>query len=126
MRKVLAFALLLSLTLPAACGGSSDSRDPAPPAQTSAVLVLNAQNVPPDLRPLIPLAEQWGIGDDLQRVAKVDGATPAQRAGLRRAVTPYQARITQWLDSFGSGLMSEEAVAFMYMQLAIEEMTGLP
>jgi hypothetical protein len=75
---------------------------------------------------LIPLARQWGIGDDVERLAKVDGATSAERAELRRAVAPHQARITQWLDSFGQGLMSQEAATFMYMQLAIEEMTGLP
>jgi len=50
----------------------------------------------------------------------------AGRAALRRAVAPHQARITQWLDSFGQGLMSHEAATFMYRQLAIEEMTGLP
>jgi hypothetical protein len=43
--------------------------------------------------------------------------SPARRGFRRR-----QARITAWLDSFGQGAMPEEATAFMYTQLAIEEM----
>jgi hypothetical protein len=74
----------------------------------------------------MPLAQQWGIGDDVERLATVDGATPAERAELRRNVGPHQARITEWLNSFGEGLMSQEAATFMYMQLAIEEMAVLP
>jgi hypothetical protein len=41
---------------------------------------------------------------------------------MRNAITPLYARITAWLDSFGGGTMSDEAAAFMYMQLALEEM----
>jgi hypothetical protein len=90
--------------------------------RASASPQLDSQAVPAELRHLIPLAQEWGIGDDVDRAAKVDGATPAQRAELRRAVGPHQTRITQWLDSFGQGEMSPEAAAFMYLQLAIEEM----
>lgn len=126
MPKRLVAGLLLSVAALGACGGSSDSADSAPPARASAVPSLDPQNVPADLRHLIPLAHLWGIGDDVERLAKVDGATSAERAELRRAVAPHHARITQWLDSFGQGLMSQEAATFMYMQLAIEEMTGRP
>jgi hypothetical protein len=47
--------------------------------------------------------------------------TPAEREELRAAVAPVHATITAWLDSFGQGAMSDEAAAFMYMQLALEE-----
>jgi len=126
MSKRLVAGLLFGVAALGACGGSADSADSAPPARASAVPSLDPQSVPADLRPLIPLARLWGIGDDVERLAKVDGATSAERAELRRAVAPHQARITQWLDSFGQGLMSQEAATYMYMQLAIEEMTGLP
>jgi hypothetical protein len=119
-------ALVLALTVAGACGGSSDARDSAQPAVARSIPPLDPENVPVELRHLIPLAQQWGIGDDIERLAKGQRATPAERAGLRRAVTPHQTRITQWLDSFGQELMSQEAATFMYMQLAIEEMTGRP
>ena len=125
MAKRVAVALL-GCALLASCGGSQDSDEPARSIRASPVPPIDNHAVPPDLRHLIPLAQEWGIGDDVERVAKVDAATPAQRAELRRAVGPHQARITQWLDSFGQSEMSQEAAAFMYMQLAIEEMVGRP
>lgn len=83
---------------------------------------LDANNVPEDLRHLVPHAARWGIGDDVDRNAAVDHATPAERAELERAIAPTEARITAWLDSFRQQPMTDEAAAFMYMQLALEEM----
>jgi len=84
---------------------------------------LDTTRIPAELRHLAPLASVWGIGDDVDRGTKVDGSTPAERAALRAAVLPHDKSITAWLDSFGQGnLMPDEAAAFMYMQLAIEEM----
>ena len=97
-----------------AAGGGSDA-----PA-----LELDAGKVPEDLRSLVPLASRWGIGDDVDRNAKVDRATDAERAELKNAIDPLATRITAWLDSFPVGSMSDEAAAFMYMQLALEEMTA--
>jgi hypothetical protein len=93
------------------------------PATVSAVAApgLDPQQVPDDLRHLLPIAERWGIGDDVERNAKVDGATPEERDELRTALRPHRERITEWLNSF-HGQLSDEAGAFMYMQLAVEEM----
>ncbi len=82
---------------------------------------LDAANVPSALRHLVPLAQRWGIGDDVERYEYAMQASAAERATLREAVVPYYDQIAAWLDSFGSGPMSDEAAAFMYMQLAIEE-----
>ena len=92
------------------------------PAGSAAAEQLDPARVPADLQHLVPLAREWGIGDDVDRSAKVGRATPADRERLRAALKPYQTRITAWLDSFGQGRMSDEAAAFMYMQLALEEM----
>jgi hypothetical protein len=43
---------------------------------------------------------------------------------LALSVEPLQSRITAWLDSFAKGAMTDEAGAFMYMLLALEEMTA--
>jgi hypothetical protein len=113
------FVLLASASL-AGCGQNAGDRPAAvgsPVAQR-----LNPEQVPEDLRHLVPLAEKWGIGDDVDRNAKVERATPAERSELRAAITPASSSITTWLDSFGKEPMSDEAAAFMYMQLALEEM----
>jgi hypothetical protein len=84
---------------------------------------LNPARVPEHLRELLPLAERWGIGDDVDRGRALERATEAERQELRQAVAEHGAEITKWLDSFGSGAaMSDEAAAFMYMQLAVEEL----
>lgn len=114
------FVLLASASL-GGCG--SENAGDRPAAVGSAVAQrLNPEQVPEDLRHLVPLAEKWGIGDDVDRNAKVERATPEERSELRAAITPVASRITTWLDSFGQGAMSDEAAAFMYMQLALEEM----
>ncbi len=111
-----------------ACGGRETTRDPGSsrePASSKdapAVSQLDPDKVPEDLRDLVPLAQRWGIGDDVARPERVQRATEAERSELRSAFGPRQARITAWLDSFGQGAMSDEAAAFMYAQLAIEEM----
>ena len=114
---------LLALVAAAACAAeSTDKAQRSSSAGDAVAQRLDASRVPEDLRQLVPLAERWGIGDDVARVAKVDASTPAERQELRAALAPYQARITAWLDSFGQDAMSDEAAAFMYMQLAVEEM----
>ncbi len=85
-------------------------------------LDLDPQNVPAGLRHLTPLAEKWGIGDDVIRLDCVDAASEAERQELRDALAEPHDEITAWLDSFGDRPMSDEAAAFMYMQLALAEM----
>ena len=117
-------AAVLAVSILIACGPTADTPPPNAGAGTATATAtrLDANNVPAELRHLVPLAERWGIGDDVDRNAAVDRATPAERAELERAVSPVHARITAWLDSFGQQLMPDEAAAFMYMQLALEEM----
>jgi len=120
IRPAFALTLALSLTIGVACGGS-DVGESADDSSIASRYSIDAANVPADLRPLIELAERWGIGDDVERSEYMEQAAPAEREALKMAVVPLQARITAWLDSFGTEPMSDEAAAFMYMQLAIEE-----
>ena len=106
----------------AACAGEKRDRSDGATAAARAT-TLDTMQVPADLRHLAPLAEEWGIGDDVDRGAKVDASSAAERDALRTALAPHHARITAWLDSFAQGTpMPDEAAAFMYMQLALEEM----
>jgi hypothetical protein len=52
----------------------------------------------------------------------IERSSAADRDALANALAPYHGEITVWLDSFEPGAMSDEAAAFMYMQLALEEM----
>jgi hypothetical protein len=121
LRQPLAVAILVLISL-AACGERQATRDPGSSSTAEAVPRLDPAKVPADLRDLVPFAQRWGIGDDVARAERVENATDVERSELRAAFGPRQAQVTAWLDSFGQGAMPEEATAFMYTQLAIEEM----
>lgn len=120
MAKSFALLVLLSCTALAGCGTGAGGDRPGATGD-AAVQRLVAEKVPAELRSLIPLAERWGVGDDAERAAAIARSTPAEREELREAIEPVHATITAWLDSFGQRAMSDEAAAFMYMQLALEE-----
>lgn len=120
MVKPFTLCILLGTASLAACGAEGVRERTA--AFGTVEQRLDSAAVPADLRHLVRLAERWGIGDDVERNQRVSRATPAEREELRAAITPLNGRITGWLDSFGGGAMTDEAAAFMYMQLALEEM----
>ena len=121
MKQSLTSVILVLISL-SACSERETTRDPESSRADGAVPRLDSAKVPVDLRDLVPLAQRWGIGDDVARPEQLQKATAAERSELRAAFGPRQARITAWLDSFGQGPMPEEAAAFMYTQLAIEEL----
>ncbi len=91
-------------------------------AENRPEIKLDPSKVPENLRSLIPHAEKWGIGDDIIRNDFINKSTDAEKQELHNALyEPYE-RITAYLDSFGDDAMSDEAAAFMYMQLALDEM----
>jgi hypothetical protein len=121
LRRPLTVAILVLISL-SACSEREGTRDPGSSQAAESVPRLDSAKVPADLRDLLPFAQRWGIGDDVARSERVQKATAAERSQLRAAFGRRQARITAWLDSFGQGAMPNEAAAFMYTQLAIEEM----
>jgi hypothetical protein len=63
-----------------------------------------------------------GIGDDIIRNDYIDKASDAEKRELHDAFyEPYE-QVTAWLNGFKAGPMTEEAQAFMYTQLALDEM----
>jgi hypothetical protein len=86
------------------------------------ILELDGAHVPIHLRHLIPLAEKWGIGDDIIRNDLVDKSSTVEKRELHDALYEPFERISEWLDSFAGRPLSPEAEAFMYMQTALDEM----
>jgi hypothetical protein len=84
---------------------------------------LNPIKVPDDLSDLIPLAEKWGIGDDIIRNDYQEKSSQSEKEELKNRLKGRLERINEWLDSFSDDIeMSDEAAAFMYMTLCIDEM----
>jgi hypothetical protein len=91
-------------------------------AENRPTLRLDPARVPNHLRQLVPLAQKWGIGDDIIRNDLVDQSTGAEKRELHDALYEPFEQVTEWLDSFGGGPLPPEAEAFMYMQTALDEM----
>ncbi len=91
-------------------------------AENRPVLELDPTQVPTHLRHLLPLAAQWGVGDDIIRNDMIDKSTGAEKREAHEAVADSYERITEWLDSFEGRPLSPEAEAFLYLQAALDEM----
>jgi hypothetical protein len=91
-------------------------------AENRPVIHLDVERVPPHLRHLIPLAEKWGIGDDIIRNDYIAKASDAEKRELHDGFYAPFEQITGWVDSFGNEPMTDEGEAFMYAQMALDEM----
>ncbi len=85
---------------------------------------IDARKVPRDLRSLIPVAREWGIGDDVARGFLVRRASKRQVRQLRKVLSvKVRRRISDWLELVSDGAaMTDEAACFMYLLLAYEEL----
>src|SRR5206468_6238241 len=84
-------------------------------AENRPVIRLDPARVPEHLRPLIRLAEEWGIGDDIIRLDFEEKSRAAERDELVREVAPRLDDIEAWLKTAEPKTMSDEAEAFMYL-----------
>lgn len=85
-------------------------------------IVLSPDRVPPELRPMIPVAQAWGISDDLERERAVDRASPDQIAELKATVARFDDHLDAWLagdDAIGPHY-SDEYIAFSAMRMAAD------
>jgi hypothetical protein len=76
--------------------------------------------VPEPVRPLIPLAERWGIGDDGYRDEAVEAASPTELDELLDALAgPAGDAMYDWLAGpAAEATVTEEYVAFSAMAMA--------
>jgi hypothetical protein len=91
-------------------------------AENRPAIRLDPARVPAHLHDLIPLAETWGIGDDLIRFDFQQKAPEAAKRELMTALEGRAAQVQQWLDSQpDTQALSDEVATFMYLLLAWDE-----
>lgn len=95
-------------------------------AENRPVIEIDASSVPEHLRDLIPMAEKWGIGDDIIRGDYVEKATEEDKQQFAARLKGRTFTVEVWVHSFESGQMSEAAVHFMYMLIALDESGSWP
>lgn len=91
-------------------------------AENRPTIVLNPANVPASLRHLIPLAEQFGVSDDLIRddVVKKSPLDDVER--MRSVVEAHNAAFDEWLagPEAESRTPSAEYIAFSCLRMAAD------
>ena len=85
-------------------------------------IALDPSLVPADLRHLIPLAELWGVGDDLIREDLLARAPRAAVEDLKRIVAENEDRLEAWLagPAAAGPKFSREYTAFTAMLMAAD------
>jgi hypothetical protein len=91
-------------------------------AENRPTITIDPSQVPQNLRDLVPMAEFWGVGDDIIRADIEEKASDEQKQELRAKLAGRATDVNAWLNSFGDREMSDEAGHFMYMLEALDEM----
>jgi hypothetical protein len=80
-------------------------------------IVVREEEVPEDLRHLIPYAERWAISCDVTRGDYFDHQPEADVAAFWHEVLPHVDAVNQWLDALGDdvGTWPEAGVHFLYL-----------
>jgi len=88
---------------------------------------IDPMKVPENLRDLIPMAEKWGVGDDIIRSDIEKNASDTEKEAFRSKLKGRTKQVNDWLDSYGEKqTMPEDAAHFMYMLEALDEMRLWP
>jgi hypothetical protein len=84
---------------------------------------LRPEKIPPQLWPLIPYAEFWGIPDDGFREKLVEEAPPPFLKQFREAVSGHESALLDWLAGPDADRIpsSDEYVAFSAMLMASDD-----
>jgi hypothetical protein len=83
---------------------------------------LDPAKVPPGLRHLIPLAERYGIADDLDREDMVLASSPEELAELKAAIARHDDQLDDWLagPEADAPPFSAEYLAFSATRMAAD------
>ncbi len=84
------------------------------------VVEFDPEKVPIAVRPLIPLAQKWGISDDILRLDTREQASAEEIKDLEQTVKRFEDDLDEWLagPEASSRPKSPEYVAFSCMRMA--------
>jgi hypothetical protein len=93
-------------------------------ASASPLAEFEVEDVPENLRSLIPYARFWGISDDWQREQLALKAPEPARASLQQLIADNDDALDEWLagDEASSATPSDAYVAFSAMRMCADFM----
>ncbi|HUE71933.1 MAG TPA: hypothetical protein VMP01_13690, partial [Pirellulaceae bacterium] len=89
-------------------------------AENRPTIQLDPSKVPPSLHELVPLAERFGISDDLIREDVLRRSTGAELEAMKQAVSSREEALDVWLAGLESNgpTFSDEYIAFSCLRIA--------
>lgn len=84
---------------------------------------LCVDNIPEDFRHLLPLAQKYGISDDVYRSDLVESISDEEKAELKEFLETYDDKLDVWLAGIEAAGpdFSEEYIAFSALRMAADE-----
>ena len=91
-------------------------------AENRPTIALDVAKVPESLRPLVPLAERFGVSDDLMREDLVAKSPAEELADMRRAVEAHADAFDEWLagPAAEGPHFTNEYIAFTCLRMAAD------
>jgi hypothetical protein len=91
-------------------------------AENRPFIKLDPRRVPEPLRVLIPLAEKFGISDDLIREDFFDKTPKSELVKLKRTLADYDNLLDEWLagPEADGPKFSKEYIAFSAMRMGVD------
>ena len=87
----------------------------APPV--AQVVEIRPEEVPTQLRQLLPLAIKWGSGNPDNVDELLDASSEAEREELRQQTAPHMQAIADWLDSQPEEVIGQSGTAGLFIGL---------
>ena len=85
------------------------------------IIKLDRDKVPEKLQILIPLAEKFGVDDELIREDVLDNATIKEKKELRRVFRKLEDEVMEWLiPQSEKKILSKEYIAFSALLMAVD------
>lgn len=86
---------------------------------------VREQEVPPELRQLIPFAKKWGIGDAEERNNLMEVTSLSELNEFVRLVGSRMQQIADWVDTYSEKELRDSATVgyFIFLQVAYEEVS---
>lgn len=86
---------------------------------------VREEEVPPELRQLIPFAKKWGTEDAEERENLMEVASLSELNEIERMVGPRTQQIGDWIDTYSENELRDSSTAgyFIILQVAYEEVS---
>ena len=85
-------------------------------------LKIDSNNIPDNLKVLLPLLKKYSVSDDSERDELKEHMSSSQKTAIKDAVLPLMSEIETYLDSFGDEAFTHEALLISALAELVAEL----